>query len=132
MHRLLKRIALHGTITALILALLGLVFAEMAQWWMTVATDRPGSADLHFPMADELRSTMPLRLAVAGFAFIVLAELSLYALGRYKPVKPALSSPPADDAEKLLNELLAQAEARMAENPPAHVPHTAARQPRAE
>jgi hypothetical protein len=57
---------------------------------------------------------MPLRLAAFGFAFIVVAEFSLYALGRHKSGPLRQSSPPPDDAEKLLNELLAQAEARMA------------------
>lgn len=113
MHPLLYRIVFHGAITAIILALVGLILAEMAEFWTANMPVRPGSADLNFSVAQELRATMPLRLAAFGFAFIVAAEISLYALGRHKPVA-VHTSPSPDDAEKLLNELLAQAEARMA------------------
>ncbi len=113
MHPLLHRIAFHGTITAIVLALVGLILAEMAEFWTASMAVRPGSADLNFPVAQELRATMPMRLAAFGFAFIVVAEFSLYAFSRHKPVA-VHTSPSPDDAEKLLNELLAQAEARMA------------------
>jgi hypothetical protein len=52
-------------------------------------------------------------MAFWGFLFVAVTELVLHRLRGPVPVKPAAATPP-DDAEKLLNELLAQAEAKMA------------------
>ena len=114
MHPVLKRILLNGGFAAGILALVGVLFAQLAGMWV-VGSARPGAPDLNPPLEDSLRYRVPLTMAAAGFLFVALSELVLWAVrGEKKPLtKPAERQP--DEAEKLLNELLAQAEARMAQ-----------------
>ena len=102
MNPVLKRILVHGGLTAGLLALVGVGFAEIAKMWMGDAAET-GST---------LRYRVPLMMAFWGFMFVAVCELVLSRIRKNAPVKPA--EPPQDDAEKLLNELLAQAEAKMA------------------
>jgi hypothetical protein len=111
MHPVLKRILLHGGGTALVLAAIGLVFAEMAGMWNATGT-KPASAELNRSANDSIRYRIPLMMAFWGFAFVAVSELVLSRFRKSAPPKPVET--PQDDAEKLLNELLAQAEAKMA------------------
>jgi hypothetical protein len=111
MSPLLKRILLHGAITALVLAGIGVGFTQMAGVWMASSGGKPGEP--RPVMTDELRLRIPLTMAFWGFVFVAGCELVLHRIRAGRPVvKPVEKQP--DEAEKLLNELLAQAESKMA------------------
>lgn len=119
MERVLKRIALHGLLTALFLAALGVMFTQLASTWLAssappraapVEGAAPPTAD---PVNRAIRYRVPLTMAGWGFAFVAVSELLVYAVRG--PKKPVVAPPPPDDtAEKLLEELLKQADAAMA------------------
>ena len=112
MNPVVRRILLHGGLTAGLLALVGLLFAEMAGMWAGAgATTPPASADLNPPLGPAIRYRVPLMMAFWGFAFVAVSEL---VLSRFRKPAPAKPPAPPDDTEKLLNELLAQAEAKSA------------------
>jgi hypothetical protein len=113
MRRVFKRIALHGSLTALVLGLTGLLFAELTGLWLT------GSGGVRNPtgdgaVQDVLRQRIPLLMALWGFLFIAGAEIVLY-LWRGEPKVKATKAAPPDEAELLLEELLKQAEAKAAQ-----------------
>ena len=112
MNPVVKRILVHGGATAVILAVIGFVFTQLAGVWLAGA-GRPNSAEANPPLTESLRYRVPLMMAFWGFVFVAVTELILYRMRGSVPVKTAVAPPP-DDAEKLLNELLAQAEAKMA------------------
>jgi hypothetical protein len=114
MHPILKRILLNGGFAATILAFVGVLFAELAGMWVA-GSARSSSPDLNAQLNDALRYRVPLTMAAAGFLFVAVSELVLWAVrGEKKPlIKPA--ERPQDEAEKLLNELLEQAESKMAQ-----------------
>jgi hypothetical protein len=113
MSPVVKRILVHGGFTAGVLALVGVLFAELASIWTAGNTGKPNAADLNPPLDESLRYRVPLTLGGAGFLFVAVGELIAARVRAAKAVaKPAQPQP--DDAEKLLNELLAQAEAKMA------------------
>lgn len=108
MHPVLRRVLLHGGLTAAVLALIGVAFAELAGIWLAGNTNRSGAA-ANEPVNAALRYRVPLMMALWGFLFVLVGELVIWRVRGNKP--PAPTAPPPDDAEKLLNELLAQAEA---------------------
>lgn len=120
MRPLLIRIAINGTITAMILGILGIFFAELAGAWLAGTTRpiprgqsvRPPEPAQDVALAGDVQANVPIRMALFGFAFIAIGETLLY-LWRGNPVeaKPASRQSPPDDAEKLLEELLSQVEA---------------------
>jgi len=112
MNPVVKRILVHGGATAVILAVIGFVFTQLAGVWLA-GTGRPSSSEANPPLDESLRYRVPLMMAFWGFVFVAVTELILYRMRGSVPVKTAVAPPP-DDAEKLLNELLAQAEAKMA------------------
>jgi hypothetical protein len=118
MHPLLKRIAVNGLLSAVMLGVLGLVFSELAGMWLATAT-AGRSVPAQAPDAgvtDSLRYRLPLTMAVWGLVFVAATEGLLY-LWRGNPAgttaKAAAIAEP-DPAEKLLEELLQQAEASQA------------------
>jgi hypothetical protein len=117
MHPVLKRILVQGALTAGVLALLGVMFVELASLWALAHAGPRTSAALNPPLPPELRYRVPLTLAAGGLLFVAAGELIGHALRRNAP-PPAVVTRPAethpDDVEKLLNDLLAQAEAKMA------------------
>ncbi|MBM3981552.1 MAG: hypothetical protein FJ304_14990 [Planctomycetes bacterium] len=115
MHPLLKRILIHGAFTAGVLALVGALFAELAGMWAAGHTGKPGSADLNPTLPSELGYRVPLTLGVGGFLFVAVCEGGMAWLRSRRPPPAPPPAPAApDEAEKLLNELLAQAEAKRA------------------
>jgi hypothetical protein len=110
MHPVLKRILLHGGGTAIALAAVGFLFAEMAGM-LAGGASKPASAELNPPVSDSLRYRVPLMMAFWGFVFVAVSEL---VLSRFRRPAPPKAEMPPDEAETLLNELLAQAEAKMA------------------
>ncbi|QJW99462.1 hypothetical protein [Frigoriglobus tundricola] len=112
MHPVLKRVLLHGGATAVVLACVGLLFSQLAAMWAS-GSGQTARTDLDPQVGAAIRYRVPLMMAFWGFAFVAAAELLLHRFRR--PVAEKSPEPPADDAEKLLNELLAQAEAKMAQ-----------------
>lgn len=122
MRDVLRRIAIHGGLTALFLGMLGFMFAELASIWLSgspgvrVGTGEPiASTDTEGAVSSSLRSRVPFLMAVWGFLFIAAAELVVHGCrGRRKPPAPP---PQPDEAEKLLEELLSQVESKAASAP---------------
>ena len=121
MQRVWKRIALHGLLTAFILGVLGVVFAELASIWMASAAPARtapvgGRAAGAEGLPAAVRTRVPLTMAAFGFAFVAVGELLLYAVRGDKPVpvkKVVADGASPDTAERLLEELLQQADAAM-------------------
>lgn len=117
MKPVLRRIALHGGLTALLLSVIGFMFAELASIWLaaspgirTATGDPVAAPDSNGAMTNMLRNRLPLLMAVWGFLFIAVGELALYFWrGEKKPKAAPLRQP--DETEKRLAELLRQAEA---------------------
>jgi hypothetical protein len=119
MQPLFRRIAIHATLAAVILAVMGWMFAELASIWLAGQPAPPplaGGVQVTVEMEDvggTLRRTVPLRMAIAGVILVVVGETLLHFWRKRKPATaPTPASPPPDDAEKLLEKLLAEAEAR--------------------
>lgn len=112
MHRLWVRIAVNGGIAAIMLAMLGLIFAEMAGAMLAntnpanAANRGQGGAEL---TPAELRVRVPLMMAAGGALVVAVGELLLFLI-RGNPPQKKKTAPPQDDAEKLLDELLKQVE----------------------
>jgi hypothetical protein len=116
MREVFRRIALHGALTAVVLGILGFMFAELASLWLVGSPgvrSATGAAvegtDTQGAIGANLRARVPLLMAVWGFAFIVVGELVLHWWRSRR--KPVAAPAQPDEAEKLLEELLAQAEA---------------------
>jgi hypothetical protein len=120
MREVLRRIAIHGGLTALFLGILGIAITEFAARAFLAPTQIPvenGRARMEVTvntdqLVSELRRTMPIRMAIMGFGIIAVFEVSRHLWRGRK--KPAPSAPPAgpDETEKLLEELLRQAESK--------------------
>lgn len=121
MRPVLRRIAVHGSLTAVVLGVVGLVFAELGSVWLSAspgtrqatggAVDAP---DADGTLREQLRRRVPVFMAVWGFVFVAAGEGLRHVLVGRKPAVPP-PAPQPDDAEKLLLELLAQAESKQAE-----------------
>ena len=109
MHPVLRRVLLNGGLTAGVLALVGVLFAELASVWL--GGNAPRNAD---PAADAqvgaaLRARVPLVLGLWGFLFVLVGEVVIWRVRGGRPRAP--ESPAPDETARRLNELLAQAEA---------------------
>ena len=109
MQRVLKRIAVHGLLTAAVLAAIGLGFAELATLWLAASSSPSTSVVPDEAVTGSLRYRVPLTLAAGGFLFVALGELLLR---RRRAAKPAARKPEPDPAELLLEQLLAELEAK--------------------
>jgi hypothetical protein len=115
MHPVLKRILVHGLLTAGLLAVMGVVFAEVATNWAGSAADGRSAEPIEPAVPDDVRLNVPLMMAFWGFVFVAMSELVLWRLRGNRTAAPPVEKQP-DETEKLLNELLARAEAvRVAE-----------------
>jgi len=128
MHELFRRVAIHGTITALLLGIIGVVLAEMAS--ATMLTPTGGRSGVNgkqeadpsaVAQAARMKTNVPLAMAAWGFGFIVLVEAVRHVMRRRRPIEPVAKRPP-DETEKLLEELLNQAEAKAAATSPTPQP----------
>ncbi len=118
MHPLLKRILLNGALTAVALAGVGLLFAHFAGQFAPVGP-RTGSESMSQLLADSIRTNVPFMMAFWGFVFVVVCEVVRWRLWDAAPVATPPAQQPPDDVEKLLNELLEQAEHKRTESQPA-------------
>jgi hypothetical protein len=123
MREVLRRIAIHGALTAIILGIVGFMFAELASIWLSGSPgtraktgDPIESTDREGTVSTELRDRVPIMMAVWGFAFVAACELFLHWL-RARRKKTPVAPPPPDEAEKLLEEILSQVESRVAAKP---------------
>ena len=111
MHSLSMRILWNGVMTAFVLAGLGVLLTQFAGLWAASESARPGTEN-SAALADSLRINVPLMMAFWGFVFVIVSELLSWRLRRKH--EAAKLAEPQPDAEKLLNELLTQAESKMA------------------
>lgn len=117
MKPVLRRIAIHGTVTAVILAVLGLLLVQLASIWLAAqpntkaAPGDPIPAPAGGDTVAEIRTRVPLLMAVWGVALVVVGELFLHWWRGRRPVAPP-PPPQPDPAEKLLEELLNQVESK--------------------
>lgn len=128
MRLTLLRILKHGLPTAVLLALLGFLMAELATTWVAsqpapgglqprASVDSPANESTTSVRPDQealeaLRYRLPLQMAAWGFGLVVLCELVLAFWRETKPplAGPGLRPPTDAEVEELLNQLLQQAE----------------------
>ena len=113
MNPVVRRIAIHAAVSAVILGVFGLLLVQAASIWLA-STDpglRPGekvgSADVDDAFLAALRWRVPVFVA-CGVAFVVACEIATHYWKNRKGATPAQPQP--DEAEKLLEQLLTQAE----------------------
>ena len=130
MNPLVRRIASHAAVSAVILGVFGLLLVQGASVWLaSTAPDlRPGekivSADVDGAFIAALRWRVPVFVA-CGVAFVVACEVATHYWKKRTTATPARSRP--DEAETLLEQLLTQAESvrgatQQAESPPQAAP----------
>jgi hypothetical protein len=122
MNPLLRRIALQGGMTALLLGVVGLLLSELASMWLATApggstdiaagSDGDGTASVN----ETLRSRIPLMMAAWGFAFVAVGELLISLWRRKKQPQPMPTTVP-NLTEQKLAELLRQSDPSL---PPAN------------
>jgi len=111
-----KRAAVHAAIAAGALALVGVMYAELASLWVagqTVQRAGPGPAAAAPAVSPQLRWRLPAAMAAGGFVLVLLGE---WALSRWRaPVAPAAEPAGRDfdrEAEEKIQQLLREAEGR--------------------
>lgn len=127
MTGVLRRIVIHGIVTAAILAAVGLLMTSLLMTWQWPATSERiveggigrSEPDVDAAWVDTVRWRLPAFMALWGFVFVAVGE-GVLGLLRSRRTPPA-ASPPAEesptDPERLLEELLRQAEARQEVRP---------------
>jgi hypothetical protein len=128
MHPVLARILKKGLVAAIVLGLVGVLIAEAAgaffaaqsadaQFRVTVVSAADPAAEGE-DLVPVLRRRLPLVLAAWGFGTVVALELVLALCGGRRPTAstrhPGLAAPSDEEVEKLLNQLLQQADAAQA------------------
>lgn len=115
MNPVVRRIAAHGVASAVVLGVFGLLLVQIAAVWLASADPdaRPGekfeSAEVDAAFISALRWRVPVFVA-CGVAFVAACEIVTH-LSRRRRAATAPAAAQPDDAEKLLEELLAKAEA---------------------
>ena len=104
MHQLFRRIAIHGFLTAAILAALGYVLAEFASMSITTSAGARGavaaSPEASASVEDvdrNLHVNIPLMMALWGFGFVAIIEMIRHQLHRARRAAAALATPPVPD-----------------------------------
>lgn len=115
MSPVLRRIAIHGGLTAIVLGIIGLMFAEMASMWIVASVPPRGAAKATPPDTSAMKKRLPLIMAFSGFAFVALGELVLHQFRKNRIPPTREPAPTTEATEKLIQELLARVEAKAAE-----------------
>jgi hypothetical protein len=118
MSPLLKRILVNGTLTAAMLAVVGVGYAELAGLFLAArtpmrATVEAPAADDADPLAGSLQARVPVMMAVWGFLFVAAGELIVHRFRKKAPPAPP-AEPQPDAATVLLEEIMAKVEAERA------------------
>jgi hypothetical protein len=111
MKPVLRRVALQGGLTALLLGVVGYMLVELASIWLAsapgqrVATGGAVEApDADGAVAAVLRQRVPLVMAVWGFGLVAVGELGLYLWRRRRlpstPQGSAVGDQRSEDAEQ--------------------------------
>lgn len=120
-----QRIVAHGLMAAAALAVIGVMYAQLAGMWVgahAAARTSPPDGDA---VTAALTWRLPLLMAAAGFLFVLAGE-GLLALWR-PPAPPHAPKPtPDQEAEALLQKLLKEAEQNPATTPMPRGEHTTA------
>jgi hypothetical protein len=124
MRPVLRRIAISGGLTALVLGIIGFMFAELATMWLTASLSGRGAANQPPPDASVLRFRLPLMMAGMGFTLVAVGELILHRVRKNRP-PPAPTANERENTEKLLQQLLAEADAKRANSTPPVAQNTA-------
>jgi hypothetical protein len=121
MQKLLRQIAIRGGLSALFLLAIGFLLTEVAARSFfapdpTRAANDPAVAATRGidAMWGKMRTTIPISMAIWGFVIVSVLELLRHFLTRGEKPAAALPPPPPDETEKLLEELLTQAESKVA------------------
>jgi hypothetical protein len=117
MNPVVRRIAIHAVISAVVLGAFGLLFVQVASVWLEFSDPgaRPGervvSAEVDDAFVSALRARVPFYM-LAGVTFVVLCEVAAHWWRSRKGTPPpAVPQPQPDEAERLLLELLSKSEA---------------------
>jgi hypothetical protein len=133
MRPVLRRIAIHGGLTVVVLGIIGMMLAELVTIWMSATFSQRSPVKGTGPDTTAMRRRLPLFMAGSGFAIVAVGEVALFFWRKNRvPVSVQRTS---DTTEKLLEELLAQAESKTSnpqgsvaptgpasENTPTHAP----------
>jgi hypothetical protein len=131
MPPLLKRIVANGLLTSVFLALIGVGYAELAGLWLVAKSPARYDAQGHQAavvdpnerLARDLKSRVPLMMALWGFLFVAGGELALHwwrSRRRPVPVVTPPAEPHPELAELLLDQIMSQVEAAKIVAPPSH------------
>ena len=115
---LFKRILIHGTLTAGLLAMVGFGYAELAGLWLVAKAPTRGTFDstvasspTEDPLAAELKYRIPTMMALWGFLLVAGGEVAVHMWLRRRPaIPPKALEPKVDPAEVLLEQILAEVE----------------------
>jgi hypothetical protein len=114
MHPILVRILKQGIPVALVLAVIGYLMAEAGGMFIAMQAGGESSANAGEHLTKTLQRRLPFTMAAWGFGLVVVFELVLGLLRGRKSTPatgPAPAVPTEDETEKLLNQLLQQADA---------------------
>jgi hypothetical protein len=117
MDSLLKRILVNGLVTAAVLAVVGVGYAELAGLFLASKTPTRASLEAPIPepdsLAESLESRVPMMMALWGFAFVATGEVVMHLIRKRRKAAPPVEVQP-DPAEVLLEQILAKVEAERA------------------
>lgn len=110
MRPYLLKLLKNGVPTAVILAVIGYLFAQLASMWYVSESGGRENVGVQ-EMSETLQWRLPLTMAAWGFGLVALFE-GVLSLWRTPVAPPTISTPPAvDETEQLLLQLLEEAEA---------------------
>lgn len=109
-----KRTLIHATMAAVVLAVVGMMYAELATIWaggQSVSRDGQPITTEPPDVAGKLRWRLPVAMGLAGFAFVTVGETLRSAWGPPAAAKPAVNRDFDREAEAKIQQLLKEAEA---------------------
>lgn len=118
-----KRIVINGLLAGITLAIIGMMYAQLASMWVSSQPSRRTGLDETLArtnsvrLPDELNWRLPLTMGVMGFCLVALGE-SLFSLWR-QPAKPPIRKPSLEEeTDALLQKLLDEAGHNPSHTPP--------------
>jgi hypothetical protein len=114
MRRVVKKIAVNGTVAAVILLGFGFLLAEAAGFLLAqpATRDGPAAADTAAATRRALRTRVPVTMALWGVGLVAVWEITAFLLrGEPKPAAPRKLPAPTDAAANQLEDLVRQSDA---------------------